>query len=177
MNFVNALPYMLPCSHCGLDLAEFIRASEENEGTYAADCAASEEYGMPCQGPALACTNGTLLVNFFLRAHHNVDIHTKPCKPMWSPAQATAAYAEEQCAPRSAPQLPCVAASCLAQTLPSPNLNLHSSPSPLTLRPQVLRDGYCVGHLPTMQVAQRDRLRADGGRVIPSRAAPHKLIC
>ena len=30
------------------------------------------------------------------QAHHNVDTHTKPCKPMWSPQQANETYSQEQ---------------------------------------------------------------------------------
>lgn len=36
------------------------------------------------------------LVNFFLRAHHNVDTHTKPCKNIYSPALAANMYTTQQ---------------------------------------------------------------------------------
>ena len=48
---------------------------------------------MPCQSPALACTKGDYLVNFFLRAHHGVDLHTQPCKKLWSTKQVWAEWA------------------------------------------------------------------------------------
>ena len=51
---------------------------------------------MPCQAPSTACASQSNLVNFFLRAHYNVDTLTKPCKQLWSPAQASEAYAEQQ---------------------------------------------------------------------------------
>lgn len=97
-NFLNAIPYMLPCGHCGYDFAEFIQTNEEHEGSdpYFAGCGGSEEYNMPCQGPVTACLNQSNLVNFFLRAHHNVDVLTKPCKPLWSPQQAQEAYEYQQ---------------------------------------------------------------------------------
>lgn len=50
-NFINAIPYMVPCPHCGYDFQLFIEASIEHEGTYSSACAASKEYDMPCQGP------------------------------------------------------------------------------------------------------------------------------
>ena len=78
--------------HCGYDFQQFINASIEHEGKYSSDCAASKEYDMPCQGPEVACENQSNLINFFLRAHHNVDKHTKPCKQMWSQEMALDAY-------------------------------------------------------------------------------------
>jgi len=47
---------------------------------------------MPCQSPDVACLTQTNLVNFFLRAHHSVDVKTKPCKTLWSPQMAAEAY-------------------------------------------------------------------------------------
>lgn len=47
---------------------------------------------MPCQAPDVACLNQNNLVNFFLRAHHSVDVKTKPCKALWSPQMAAEAY-------------------------------------------------------------------------------------
>lgn len=47
---------------------------------------------MPCQPPDVACLTQTNLVNFFLRAHHSVDVKTKPCKALWSPQMAAEAY-------------------------------------------------------------------------------------
>lgn len=48
---------------------------------------------MPCRTPETACLTQSNLVNFFLRAHYNVDTLTKPCKSLWSPQQAYEAYA------------------------------------------------------------------------------------
>ena len=96
VNWIRALPYMLPCTLCGLDFLDFITKNELFAGTYDYDsCAASLEYDMPCQPPEVACTTRSYLVNFFLRAHHNVDRHTKPCKKLWSPQEAEITYGNE----------------------------------------------------------------------------------
>ncbi|GAX84633.1 hypothetical protein CEUSTIGMA_g12054.t1 [Chlamydomonas eustigma] len=95
INFVHALPYMLPCSMCGLDLKEFIENNEVLEGTFNDKCAASEEYGMPCQSVEAACTTQPYLVNWFLRAHYNVGRHTNPCRTLWTPEQAAKVYGSE----------------------------------------------------------------------------------
>lgn len=96
VNWIRALPYMLPCTLCGLDFLDFITKNELFAGTYEYDeCAASLEFDMPCQPPEVACTTRSYLVNFFLRAHHNVDGHTKPCKKLWSPQEAAITYGNE----------------------------------------------------------------------------------
>jgi len=97
--FIRSIPYMLPCAHCGYDFSQFIKVNEKYENTtnpYQEECSASLEYDMPCQGPQTACESQKNLVNFFLRAHHNVDKLTKPCKPLYSPEQASIAYSNQQ---------------------------------------------------------------------------------
>jgi hypothetical protein len=98
IDFTKSIPYMLPCPHCGYDFKQFILANEENEKSnpYAPACSSCKEYNMPCQGIVTACQNQQNLVNFFLRAHHNVDKLTKPCKPLYSPQQAAEAYTNQQ---------------------------------------------------------------------------------
>lgn len=94
--FVRAIPYMLPCPHCGYDFATFIADNDAYEGVdpYNPACYGSAAYGMPCQGPATACASQAGLVNFFLRAHYHVDALTKPCKKLWTPSMAAAAYGQ-----------------------------------------------------------------------------------
>lgn len=98
INFTNAIPHMLPCAHCGFDFQQFINVNRENENKdpYNPECASCKAYNMPCQSPETACQNRANLVNFYLRAHHNVDKLTKPCKPLYSPQQAAEAYTYEQ---------------------------------------------------------------------------------
>lgn len=62
---------------------------------------------MSCQAPSIACASQSNLVNFFLRAHFNVDTLTKPCKRLWSPAQAHEAYAEQQGKSTTVPAMRC----------------------------------------------------------------------
>lgn len=124
--FVNAIPYMLPCPHCGYDLSQFIQVGTGGvvvcrsvgwksgrlnpqtcfffsffpqvnalyDGTFNPACRASVPYNMPCTSVATACSSQANLVNFFLRAHYNVDALTKPCKQLWTPAMAAAAYGQ-----------------------------------------------------------------------------------
>jgi len=73
-------------------LSQFIIANIENAGTFSSACQASSEYNMPCQPPSVACLTQINLVNFFLRAHHSIDVKTKPCKALWSPQMAAEAY-------------------------------------------------------------------------------------
>ncbi|TFJ83153.1 hypothetical protein NSK_005542 [Nannochloropsis salina CCMP1776] len=93
VNFINALPFLLPCPHCGHDFVDFIVANLENAGTFNAACAANVTYGMPCESLEQACATRPNLVSFFLRAHHNVDRNNKPCKPLWSREEAIDAFA------------------------------------------------------------------------------------
>lgn len=92
--FVNAIPYMLPCPHCGYDFQQFIQANALYDGTFNPACKASVAYNMPCQSVPVACSSQANLVNFFLRAHYNVDTLTKPCKKLWTPSMAAAAYGQ-----------------------------------------------------------------------------------
>ena len=68
--FINAIPLMLPCPHCGYDFKSFIQTNNAFEGVdpFNPTCQASVQYNMPCQGPTTACESQSNLVNFFLRA-------------------------------------------------------------------------------------------------------------
>ena len=94
--FVNSVGYMLPCPHCGYDFISFIKVNDlyENSDPFNPACKGSRAYNMPCQGPVTACSNQANLVNYFLRAHYNVDTLTKPCKKLWTPSMAAAAYGQ-----------------------------------------------------------------------------------
>lgn len=92
VNFINSLPFLIPCPHCGYDFSQFIVDNIEHAGTFNQSCKANATYAMPCTTPAQACATRELLIPFFLRAHHNVDSHNKPCKPLWSRQQAADAF-------------------------------------------------------------------------------------
>lgn len=92
---------------------------------------------MPCQAPPTACASQSNLINFFLRAHFNVDTLTKPCKQLWSPAQAHEAYAEQQ--------------GIRAYSTPFPRkkrtvCGAHVFSSSFYLPSRLLRLVHCVGH-------------------------------
>jgi hypothetical protein len=74
---------------------KFIVANTEHAGTYSAACQANATFSMPCTTVETACSTRPALVAFFLRAHHNVDTHNKPCKPLWSREQAAETFAKE----------------------------------------------------------------------------------
>jgi len=93
VNFVNALPFMLPCPHCGYDFSHFIVGNIVANGTFdELSCAASITFHMPCLDVETSCSSRINLISFFLRAHHTVDTHTKPCKPLWSSEESAGAY-------------------------------------------------------------------------------------
>lgn len=71
---------------------QFIVSNIENAGTYSPACKANATYAMPCTTVETACATRPELIAFFLRAHHNVDTHNKPCKPLWSRQQAADAF-------------------------------------------------------------------------------------
>lgn len=54
MNFVNALPYMLPDPYSGYQMSQFLISNIKNAGTYDISCQASQQYGMPCTNPSQA---------------------------------------------------------------------------------------------------------------------------
>jgi hypothetical protein len=87
--FIASRPtlFLLP-SH-----TQFIVANIENAGTYSPACQANATFAMPCETIEDACHTRPSLISFFLRAHHNVDTHNKPCKPLWSREQAFDAFA------------------------------------------------------------------------------------
>jgi len=71
--FVQAIPYMLPCSHCGYNFQTFL-----------------DDYQ-----PEI-CTDKPALVQFLVDAHNNVSHHTNPQRAPWTVAQAHDTYSTEQ---------------------------------------------------------------------------------
>ncbi len=70
--FVKALPYMLPCSHCGFHLQEFINDYISENPDF--------------------CSNQANLVKFFVEAHNNVSKHTNPEREPWTVEDANKKY-------------------------------------------------------------------------------------
>ena len=96
-NFTYALPYMLPCSHCGAHLAKFIETNINLSNTVADECmgARINEKGEDeslCLSPELACTSQRSFSSFFVRAHNAVNAHTHPCQSRWTTDQALEEY-------------------------------------------------------------------------------------
>jgi len=91
VGFVMALPYMVPCRHCGWHLGEFIKTNIEMDGEESADCAGAPGEST-CQSPAEACKSQFNLTRFFVRAHNNVNQHTNPCRAPYTTADAFAQY-------------------------------------------------------------------------------------
>ena len=83
-NFVRALPYMLPCPHCGWHLNEFIELNDKlsGEDPYNQECAGAQ--GESCQSIWDVCASKSNLISFFARAHNNVNLNTHPCRELWS---------------------------------------------------------------------------------------------
>ena len=86
--FIMALPYLVPCRHCGWDLGEFIKYNIDHEDdtdyNIRQGCFGfSNETGdftEPCESPERACMSTYRLTSFFARAHNNVNSHTNPCR-------------------------------------------------------------------------------------------------
>lgn len=72
--FLDALPYMLPCSHCGCD---FLLYLEENNLKQ-------------------VCENKENLVKFLVDAHNRVSAHLDPNKKQWTVKEANKAYSKER---------------------------------------------------------------------------------
>ena len=91
--FITALPYLVPCRHCGWDLGEFIKYNIDHEDdtdyNIRQGCFGfSNETGdftEPCESPERACMSTYRLTSFFARAHNNVNSHTKPCRKPYTP--------------------------------------------------------------------------------------------
>ena len=99
-NFINALPYLIPCSHCAWDLGQFIQMNKDKNGLFDESCGGAT--GVPgsfdeslCLAPEEACKSQRTLVSFFVRAHNNVNQHTHPCRPRFTIKQGYDTYQEE----------------------------------------------------------------------------------
>merc|ERR1711963_633606 len=96
-NFTYALPYMLPCTHCGSHLAEFIATNIQHSGTVHDVCMGArsnerQEDESVCLRPEEACRSQHNLTSFFVRAHNHVNNRTHPCELRWTVVQALAQY-------------------------------------------------------------------------------------
>jgi hypothetical protein len=70
-NFLNALPYLIPCAHCAYDLGQFIRTNANKNGLFDSECggATTEDFDESlCLKPEEACKSQRTLVSFFVRA-------------------------------------------------------------------------------------------------------------
>jgi len=97
-NFLNALPYLIPCAHCAYDLGQFIRTNANKNGLFDSECggATTEDFDESlCLKPEEACKSQRTLVSFFVRAQNNVNQHVHPCRPRFTIMQAYNTYAEE----------------------------------------------------------------------------------
>jgi len=93
-NFVESLPYMLPCEHCGYHLKEFIAMNARHDGLSDDKCmgVAGES---TCMSPENACQSKHALSNFFVRAHNNVSEQTHPCRKRFSDSDASQRYTRD----------------------------------------------------------------------------------
>lgn len=72
--FLDALPYMLPCAHCGCD---FLLYLEENDLKQ-------------------VCSNRENLIKFLVDAHNRVSAHLDPNKKQWTVEEAKKVYSKER---------------------------------------------------------------------------------
>jgi len=97
LNFTYALPYMIPCSHCGWHFADFILLNKASSNKYADNCMGSRanekgEDESLCLSPEEACKSQDSLMSFFVRAHNTVNNWTHPCESRWTVQQAFDQY-------------------------------------------------------------------------------------
>lgn len=78
-SFVEALPRMIPCAHCGLHLQEFMHFNSAHDGESMSQCMGASGESV-CASPETACLSQTNLRSYFLRAHNNVNTMTNPCR-------------------------------------------------------------------------------------------------
>ena len=74
-NFVNAVPYMLPCSQCGYHFQKFLDEYIKRKGD-------------------IYHTRDTL-VTFFVEAHNDVSKHTHPDQAPWTVSRAVQKYSSK----------------------------------------------------------------------------------
>ena len=71
-SFLKALPWMLPCAHCGFHLREFLKSYRKS--TF------------------LICASRKELRRFLVEAHNSVSKHTRPDEEPWSVGRASRVY-------------------------------------------------------------------------------------
>jgi len=86
LSHIYVLLHIHPCP-------QFIVVNIQNANTFSPACQGNTTFAMPCETVEETCRSRPSLIAFFLRAHHNVDSHNKPCKPLWSREQAFDAFA------------------------------------------------------------------------------------
>jgi hypothetical protein len=72
--FLEAIPYMIPCSHCGCDFLMYLE-----EHNLKKVCASKED-----------------LVKFLVDAHNRVSSHLDPKKKQWTVSEANKVYSKER---------------------------------------------------------------------------------
>ena len=94
--FIMALPYLVPCRHCGWDLGEFIKRNIENDTVVDPKCFGfshkTQDFTEPCESPERACMSTYRMTSFFARAHNNVNSHTNPCRKPYTTEEALDQY-------------------------------------------------------------------------------------
>lgn len=86
IDFLNGLPYMIPCPHCGYHFLQFVVFNEHWAGQNMTKCRGV------CTSVQQACAARMPLVDFLARAHNNVNANNYPCRPMWNATHVVAAY-------------------------------------------------------------------------------------
>ena len=72
--FLDAIPYMIPCSHCGCDFLLYLEENNLNE----------------------VCSSKEKLIEFLVNAHNRVSQHLDPNKKQWTVKEANKAYSKEK---------------------------------------------------------------------------------
>lgn len=85
-SFIQGLPYMIPCPHCGYHFLEFTVLNGQFSGQTRDECLGT------CTSPAVACSNQSALVSLFVRAHNNVNIHNYKARPNWTSTDVYTVY-------------------------------------------------------------------------------------
>ena len=73
VNFLEAIPYMIPCSHCGCDFLLYLETLNLKK----------------------VCSSKQNLVKFMVDAHNRVSKHLDPKKKLWTVKEANKKYTKE----------------------------------------------------------------------------------
>jgi hypothetical protein len=73
VKFIESLPYMIPCTHCGYHFLNYIKNYDLHN----------------------VCKNRYNITDFFVNAHNNVSKHTNPNNKLWTTKQALKKYKYE----------------------------------------------------------------------------------